>query len=518
MAVASSASVSTSSFVRSSLGLEVGSSKVSHGVVMGSKKVSVAAAAGASCRNRHGFVCGFSSSRFFASETPFSLEALGMEKAAGKPSIRSFSVQAHQNYKQNEDLTPLRVSKKEKKPFVRPIKHGSHAKRMRRREQKQLPPKPLKAPANGLLVQRLIPVAHTTYDAYLVVLDGVSRLLKHLPVKACRWCSEIHVGKVGHEIRTCQGKGTTVRGGEHLWVPGYLNDVVVPLEAFHLVDRLEKPIKHEDRFKHDRIPAIVELCIQAGLDLPEFPTLRRTVPIDSPVGWQKIYDGEEHAAFNEDNRRSNQINNVESIDIADDVAKTLVSGDGEKQSMLSEENRRTRLTNETGETASIDDTDDPEVSSQTQSASEADVLTISDDDDLKTVAEKTMRAWGRMRYGADQLMKTYPVRVCGYCPEIHIGRRGHKLQLCGAFKHQWRNGQHGWQDAALDDLIPPSYVWHVRDVNGPPLKHKLARYYGQAPAIVELCLQAGAKIPLKYKPRMRLDVIIPDLDELEMVA
>ena len=63
-----------------------------------------------------------------------------------------------------------------------------------------------------------------------------------------------------------------------------------------------------------------------------------------------------------------------------------------------------------------------------------------------------------------------------------------------------------------------SYVWHVRDVNGPPLKHKLARYYGQAPAIVELCLQAGAKIPLKYKPRMRLDVIIPDLDELEMVA
>lgn len=62
------------------------------------------------------------------------------------------------------------------------------------------------------------------------------------------------------------------------------------------------------------------------------------------------------------------------------------------------------------------------------------------------------------------------------------------------------------------------YVWHLRDRNGPPLKHKLANYYGKAPAIVELCVQAGANIPMKYMPRMRLDVIIPDVDELEMVA
>ena len=101
--------------------------------------------------------------------------------------ICSVSVQASQNYRQNEDLPPSNVSKREKKPYVRPIKHGSHAKRMKRREQKQLPPRPLKAPANGLLVKRLIPVAHETYEAYRVVLDGVSRLLKHLPVKACRY-------------------------------------------------------------------------------------------------------------------------------------------------------------------------------------------------------------------------------------------------------------------------------------------------------------------------------------------
>jgi hypothetical protein len=48
--------------------------------------------------------------------------------------------------------------------------------------------------------------------------------------------------------------------------------------------------------------------------------------------------------------------------------------------------------------------------------------------------------------------------------------------------------------------------------------HKLAKYYGKAPAIVELCVQAGADIPAKHRPRMRLDVIIPDVDELEMVS
>jgi hypothetical protein len=263
------------------------------------------------------------------------------------------------------------------------------------------------------------------------------------------------VGRVGHEIKTCQGKGSTGRGAGHLWVPGYLDDVVVPTEAFHLVDRLQKPIKHEDRFKYERIPAIVELCIQAGLDLPEFPTLRRTTPIDSPVGWQNAFGDEEHATFSEDDGRSKELDNAGS---SDDETKTLVSGGGEDEYMVDEENERTSLTNEAGEGADIDDPDDLEGSSQTQSVSEVDDLSINDDDDLKTVAEKTLRAWGTLRYGADQLMKTYAVRACGYCPEVHIGRRGHKLQLCGAFKHQWRNGQHGWQDAALDDLIPLRFL------------------------------------------------------------
>ncbi|XP_058780097.1 APO protein 2, chloroplastic-like [Vicia villosa] len=109
--------------------------------------------------------------------------------------------------------------------------------------------------------------------------------------------------------------------------------------------------------------------------------------------------------------------------------------------------------------------------------------------------------------------------VCGYCPEIHVGPNGTKAQNCGAHKHQQRNGQHGWQSAVLNDLIPPRFVWHVPDVNGPPLERELRNFYGQAPAVVEICIQAGAELPEQYKSTMRLDVGIPStLQEAEMVV
>lgn len=100
MVVASSASVSqatavsTSSFTTMSRCLEatpmvsVGV-KVSHVMVMATKKVSARPAPGASCRIRSGLGCSCSSSRFFASETPFSFVALGMEEAAERPNIES---------------------------------------------------------------------------------------------------------------------------------------------------------------------------------------------------------------------------------------------------------------------------------------------------------------------------------------------------------------------------------------------------------------------------------------------
>lgn len=133
------------------------------------------------------------------------------------------------------------------------------------------------------------------------------------------------------------------------------------------------------------------------------------------------------------------------------------------------------------------------------------------------LAVETFEAWEFVRQGADRLMRKYAVRVCGYCPEIHIGYSGHKAQNCGAHKHQQRNGQHGWQKAVLDDLVPPRYVWHAP--GNMELQRELRNFYGQAPAVVELCIQGGMEVPEKYKPTMRLDIGIPaNLRESEMVV
>lgn len=150
---------------------------------------------------------------------------------------------------------------------------------------------------------------------------------------------------------------------------------------------------------------------------------------------------------------------------------------------------------------------------------DSEIVAPSDEEETTLLAEETLRAWDQMRRGAKKLMKMYLVRVCGYCPEVHVGPSGHKAQNCGAFKHQQRNGQHGWQAAVLNDLIPPRYVWHVPDVNGPPMERELRNFYGQAPAVVEMCIQAGAAVPEEYRPTMRLDVGIPStIKEAEMVV
>ncbi|KAJ6374607.1 hypothetical protein OIU78_030162 [Salix suchowensis] len=90
--------------------------------------------------------------------------------------------------------------------------------------------------------------------------------------------------------------------------------------------------------------------------------------------------------------------------------------------------------------------------------------------------------------------------------------------MCKATKHQYRDGLHAWQEATIDDLVFPNYVWHVRDSNGLPLDNNLKRYYGKAPAVVELCVQAGAPVPDQYRSMMRLDVVPPDRDEVDLVA
>ncbi|CAF1707796.1 unnamed protein product [Brassica oleracea var. botrytis] len=64
-----------------------------------------------------------------------------------------------------------------------------------------------------------------------------------------------------------------------------------------------------------------------------------------------------------------------------------------------------------------------------------------------------------------------------------------------------QDGMHAWQEASIDDVVGPNYVWHVRDPDASALDNSLQRFYGKAPAVVEL-----------------LDVVYPQRDEVDLVA
>lgn len=363
------------------------------------------------------------------------------------------------DYPQNTDF-PRYYSKKEKKPFPIPIIELRRAARQRFKNSKEqrrgIPP-----PKIGLVIQRLIPVAYSVMNARVKLINNLKTLLKVVPVHACKWCSAIHVGPVGHPFKSCTGSQASVRKGHHEWGETVLDDVLIPVDAYHLYDRLGKRIPHNERFSVPRIPAVVELCVQAGVDLPEYPTKRRRKPIIR-IGKKEFVDADES----------------ELPDPEPEIPKTPIL-------------------------AEIPDSA---------------IIPPSSKEETTLLAVETLQAWEEMREGAKRLMKMYPVRACGYCPEVHVGPTGHKAQNCGAHKHQQRNGQHGWQSSVLDDLIPPKFVWHVPDVEK-PLQRELRNFYGQAPVVVEICAQAGADVPDQYKATMRLDIGIPtDVREAEMVV
>ncbi|VFQ71345.1 unnamed protein product [Cuscuta campestris] len=361
---------------------------------------------------------------------------------------------------QNADF-PRYYSRKQKKPFPVPILELRRAARERLKNKSSLPKRRLPPPREGLVVKELIPDAYKVMNARITLINNLKRLLKVVPLHACKWCNDIHVGPAGHPFKSCRGPQSSARNGLHEWGEGVVEDVMVQLESYHLYDRLGKRISHEERFSIPMIPSVVELCIQAGVDLPEYPTKRRRKPIIR-TGRSEFSDADE----------------------SDLPGPT-------------QEPPRPRILAE---------------------VPDAEVSPPSGKEEAFLLAEETLRAWETMRGGAKRLMRVYPVRVCGYCPEVHVGPSGHKAQVCGAHKHHQRNGQHGWQTAVLDDLIPPRYVWHVPDANK-ELQRELRNFYGQAPAVVEICIQAGAAVPEQYKPTMRLDVGIPsNIAEAGMVV
>ncbi|KAL2609371.1 hypothetical protein R1flu_027944 [Riccia fluitans] len=423
------------------------------------------------------------------------------------PCLKVGANTASQNFPQNVDLPPIHPKKK-KKPFVTPMKV----------QRKRPPPSAgtfAKPPANGLLVKKLIPVAHTVMRANGIVEKGVARLVQELPIKTCRYCTEVHVGPVGHNLGTCRGPKASARSSRHDWLKGSIEDILVPVEAYHLEDRLGAPVTHDQRFNVERILAVEELCIQAGYENPRYPTKRYTEPV-VPKHRKRMEDATWTGEIYDPSYNIKESNTEKSAHPLDETGWTEVTFPEIRSK--AKEQREKFIIEDDEEDMQSQVIDEDKVPGPQPPELGAELLEIGDEDDLRTAAEKTLVAWEVLRLGARRLMSKYRVVACGYCPEVHVGPRGHRARNCGAFKHQWRDGKHGWQDAALDELIPSQYVWHVRDRNGPPLENSLKRFYGKAPAIIELCVQAGAEIPDNHKPLMRLDIAIPTMEEVELVV
>ncbi|RXH93209.1 hypothetical protein DVH24_013785 [Malus domestica] len=373
----------------------------------------------------------------------------------------------------------------ERKPYPTPMKVLIRRAKEEKEARKVEPCRMLEeSPDNGLLVPELVEVAHQVYQARKSLLFGLSKLVQVVPVQRCRFCSEVHIGHVGHEIRTCTGPNSGFRSATHVWRKGGVQHVVSFPKCFHLYDRVGKPrVGHDERFEIPRIPAILELCIQAGLEIDKYPTKRRTRPVYSIEG--RIVDFESVNKMDDVNRNSYS-------GIVDLVVHSDIKTDAEEL-RNSDSQSDTNLVDETLPSDKVG-----------KSLSELSII--------------TMDSWFEMISGAKKIMEKYSVKTCGYCLEVQVGPKGHKVRMCKASKHQSRNGLHAWQEATIEDLVGPNYVWHVRDIDGLALDNNLKRYYGKAPAVVELCVQAGAPVPNEYRSMMRLDVASPERDEVDLVA
>lgn len=280
--------------------------------------------------------------------------------------------------------------------------------------------KRIESRAKDYPVRGMVPVAKAVLKARALLIQGISTLIKFIPVQACKFCPEVCIGEKGHLIQTCHGYRRQAKNRVHEWVSGGLNDIIVPVETFHLQRMFQPVIQHNQRFDFDRVSAVVELCWQAGAD-----------PNDEDL-----------------------------------------------------------YTNARNSTCPI------------RGVNEAESLSPGD---RSLIASQTLKAWETVRSGVQRLLLVYPAKVCKHCSEVHVGPSGHKARLCGVFKHESWRGTHFWKKAEVDDLVPPKIVWWRRPQDPPVLLNEGRDYYGHAPAVVDLCTQAGAMIPTKYFCMMKMN-------------
>lgn len=71
---------------------------------------------------------------------------------------------------------------------------------------------------------------------------------------------------------------------DHVWEKGGSKNVLPVVKSYHLYDKIGKAVSHNERLQVDKIPAIIELYVQAGVDILEYPTRRRKFPVYRVAG------------------------------------------------------------------------------------------------------------------------------------------------------------------------------------------------------------------------------------------
>ncbi|KAJ1699113.1 hypothetical protein LUZ63_007625 [Rhynchospora breviuscula] len=131
--------------------------------------------------------------------------------------------------------------------------------------------------------------------------------------------------------------------------------------------------------------------------------------------------------------------------------------------------------------------------------------------DFLSVANMTLEAWETLRLGVQKLLLVYNAKVCQHCSEVHVGPTGHKVRTCGMYKYEAWRGLHMWKRTVVDDIVPQKIVWHRRPQDPAVLEDRGRDYYGHAPAVVDICAQAGARVPEKYFCMMKVHGLPPNM-------
>lgn len=107
-----------------------------------------------------------------------------------------------------------------------------------------------------------------TLRAWEALRSGVYKLLCVHPTRVCKHCSEVHIGRSGHDARMCGVFKHEAWRGKHFWQKAKVDNLVPP-NVVWFRRRQDPPIlidKGRDYYGH--VPAVVDLCSKAGAMVP----------------------------------------------------------------------------------------------------------------------------------------------------------------------------------------------------------------------------------------------------------